>query len=213
MNYITKDENETNALGLEFAANLMSGDVVLLQGDLGAGKTTFVKGLAAGLGVREDVTSPTFTLMNLYELDKTPSPNSLTSSSPSLTSSSRKRGSSKKAESLDSRLRGNDMVEVGDDMVEVGDDMVEVGDDMVEAGNDSVKSGREIIKTLCHIDTYRLKSANELLAIGAEDYIGEPGVVTVIEWPEKVETLLKNFKTKKVSFEHNNESVRRISFN
>lgn len=51
-----------------FSKKLQSGDVLLLSGDLGAGKTTFVKGLAKGLGISRDVTSPTFVIMNLYPI-------------------------------------------------------------------------------------------------------------------------------------------------
>ncbi len=59
----------TRRLGALFAALLGPGDVVLLCGGLGAGKTTFVKGVVTGLGGRADeVTSPTFTLCHLYEL-------------------------------------------------------------------------------------------------------------------------------------------------
>lgn len=54
---------ETQAAGEAFAAVLRPGDVVLLTGRLGAGKTTFVQGVARGLGVKERVTSPTFTLV------------------------------------------------------------------------------------------------------------------------------------------------------
>lgn len=66
MNITTKDENATMELGNKLAEYLSSGDIVLLTGDLGAGKTTFTKGLAQGLGVVEAVTSPSFTLMNQY---------------------------------------------------------------------------------------------------------------------------------------------------
>jgi tRNA threonylcarbamoyladenosine biosynthesis protein TsaE len=54
---------ETIAAGLDFAHVLKSGDIVLLTGTLGAGKTTFTKGVASGLGVVERVTSPTFTMV------------------------------------------------------------------------------------------------------------------------------------------------------
>ena len=57
---------ETRALARRLSQCLVSGDVLLLQGDLGAGKTEFVKGLAEGLQVTELVTSPTFTLLNVY---------------------------------------------------------------------------------------------------------------------------------------------------
>lgn len=57
---------ETFALGHKHAASLRNGSVLALVGDLGAGKTHFVKGLAAGLGHAEEVTSPTFTLLHEY---------------------------------------------------------------------------------------------------------------------------------------------------
>jgi tRNA threonylcarbamoyladenosine biosynthesis protein TsaE len=63
----TSSEEETTAVGRELAATLSAGDVVLLYGDLGAGKTAFVRGLAEGLGVpRDEVSSPTFTLIQEY---------------------------------------------------------------------------------------------------------------------------------------------------
>src|SRR3954453_1410393 len=63
----THSEEETTAVGRELAPTLSAGDVLLLYGDLGAGKTAFVRGLAEGLGVsREEVGSPTFTLIQEY---------------------------------------------------------------------------------------------------------------------------------------------------
>ena len=64
---LTHSEEETAAVGRALAATLSAGGVVLLYGDLGAGKTAFVRGLAEGLGVPpEDVSSPTFTLVQEY---------------------------------------------------------------------------------------------------------------------------------------------------
>ena len=59
---------ETYALGARLGASLQGGEIILLNGPLGAGKTVFVKGLASGLEIDADeVTSPSFTLVNLYE--------------------------------------------------------------------------------------------------------------------------------------------------
>jgi tRNA threonylcarbamoyladenosine biosynthesis protein TsaE len=58
---------ETEALGAELAWTLAPGDVVLISGELGAGKTTFVRGAARALGVTQPVTSPTFTIGQRYE--------------------------------------------------------------------------------------------------------------------------------------------------
>ena len=57
---------QTHALGARLGTVLRTGDVIALQGDLGAGKTNFVQGLARGLGISEDVNSPTFILANEY---------------------------------------------------------------------------------------------------------------------------------------------------
>ena len=70
--YESASEEETFALAKKVADTLTGGETVLLDGDLGAGKTTFTKGLAAALGVKEEVTSPTFTIMNVYEDGRLP---------------------------------------------------------------------------------------------------------------------------------------------
>ena len=69
----THSETETANAGRELAATLAAGSIVLLFGDLGAGKTAFVRGLAEGLGVRpQDVSSPTFTLVQEYRNGRIP---------------------------------------------------------------------------------------------------------------------------------------------
>jgi tRNA threonylcarbamoyladenosine biosynthesis protein TsaE len=62
----TSDPTETEALGAELAAGLREGDVVLVQGELGSGKTTLVRGAARALGVADAVTSPTFSIGHRY---------------------------------------------------------------------------------------------------------------------------------------------------
>ena len=69
---ITKNTAETRALGEKIAARLQPGDVLLLEGDLGAGKSELTRGIARGLGVTETVTSPSFTILNVYESGRCP---------------------------------------------------------------------------------------------------------------------------------------------
>lgn len=64
--YFTKSEQETEQLGMRFAETLPGGAVVAMYGDLGAGKTAFVRGMARGLGLDCRVSSPTFTIVNEY---------------------------------------------------------------------------------------------------------------------------------------------------
>lgn len=69
--YITFSEEETFNLGVQLAHLMGPGTAVSLEGDLGAGKTALVKGIASGLGIADTVTSPTFTIVNTYEGDIT----------------------------------------------------------------------------------------------------------------------------------------------
>lgn len=68
MEYVwqTHSPEETIALAEKIGARLRAGDVIAYRGDLGAGKTTFTRGLAAGMGIKELVTSPTFALVHEY---------------------------------------------------------------------------------------------------------------------------------------------------
>lgn len=67
-----KSKEETEALGMELAQELGPGSVVALFGDLGAGKTTFTKAIAKGLGISDLITSPTFTIIHEYESGRLP---------------------------------------------------------------------------------------------------------------------------------------------
>lgn len=70
MTYTTNGPEETKTIATTVAATLKGGELIFLIGDLGAGKTTFVQGLAAALGANTRVTSPTFSIMNEYPCSK-----------------------------------------------------------------------------------------------------------------------------------------------
>ena len=67
MKYISNSAEDTIEIAKSFAKNLKKGSIVLLSGEMGAGKTVFVKGMAAGLGISALVTSPTYAYMNDYD--------------------------------------------------------------------------------------------------------------------------------------------------
>ncbi|MBI4450101.1 tRNA (adenosine(37)-N6)-threonylcarbamoyltransferase complex ATPase subunit type 1 TsaE [Candidatus Uhrbacteria bacterium] len=64
--FVSHSERDTERIAANFAKTLRGGEVILLNGDLGAGKTVFVRGLARGLGIRGRITSPTFVLMRMH---------------------------------------------------------------------------------------------------------------------------------------------------
>ncbi len=69
---VTGSAAETRALGERLASGLQPGDTVILEGELGAGKSELARGIARGLGVTETVTSPSFTILNVYESGRCP---------------------------------------------------------------------------------------------------------------------------------------------
>ena len=136
--------------GKKLATTLKGSEILCLQGDLGAGKTCLSKGIALGLGIKKEILSPTFTLMNIYQI------------------------------------------------------------------NDK----QSVVRQLVHIDTYRLKTEQELIEIGAEDYLGTPDTVCIVEWPEKIAGILKNIRQRQtglrpekiisIEIKHLNEGEREI---
>ena len=72
MEYITNSPEQTEAVGFALGQRLLPGTVIAYEGDLGAGKTAFTRGLARGLGSSEIVTSPTYTIVNEYLSGKYP---------------------------------------------------------------------------------------------------------------------------------------------
>lgn len=67
-----KNEEETRSLGLSLGRSAKAGDIIALEGDLGAGKTTLTKAIAQGLGIPDTITSPTFTIVREYRSGRIP---------------------------------------------------------------------------------------------------------------------------------------------
>jgi tRNA threonylcarbamoyladenosine biosynthesis protein TsaE len=116
---------DTERLARRLARTLRGGEVIALTGPLGSGKTTFVQFLANALGVKQNVRSPSFIVLQIFKLQ--------------------------------------------------------------------AKSYKLKATMLCHVDAYRLKDAHELEALGLHDYLGQPHVITVIEWAEKVAHALPRY--------------------
>ncbi len=155
MKIITHSEKETIELGKKLARELHGGEVIALYGDLGSGKTTLVKGIAQGLGIKKIITSPTFILMNVYKITnyELPFGHELLSTPPSALRAQALNGSS--------RPRG--------------------------------KAERRITNFV-HIDCYRIHSAHDIENIGAQEYFGRKDSVVVVEWPEKIKSILPKRK-------------------
>ena len=131
---ITGSPAETEKAGADFVSSLSAPAVVALFGDLGAGKTCFVKGAAKKLGLAQEVNSPTYAIVNTY----------------------------------DGHIR------------------------------------------ITHMDAYRLKSEDELMGIGFDDYLAAGGWL-FIEWPERIQGLLPD-NTVKVNFRITGEYERCIEY-
>ena len=67
MEKISSSPENTELIGISFSKQINSGDIIAINGDLGAGKTTFIKGVLQGLGYKGNVSSPTYTLVNEYD--------------------------------------------------------------------------------------------------------------------------------------------------
>lgn len=135
--YLTNSSLETENLGQKFGKSLRERDIVLLYGDLGAGKTTFVQGLAKGFNITDRILSPTFVLHRAH------------------------------------RVPDSD------------------------------------IKTLNHIDLYRIEKSNDIVSLGLDEIINEKESVTIIEWADKLSDF-KPTKGYKIWFENIGEEKRKI---
>ena len=128
---------ETKKIASEVVKNITEENVISLDGELGSGKTHFTKGVAEFLGVKREITSPTFVLMKVY------------------------------------------------------------------------KTKNKSFEKLVHIDAYRLSSANDLEALGVEEYFKDPKTLVVIEWADKIKKLLPK-KRVAIFLETINEKQKKI---
>ena len=133
--FLSSSEAETEALGAALARELEPGAVVLLYGDLGAGKTVFSRGFARGLGVTEPVSSPTYTIVQEYNL---------------------------------------------------------------------ATGGR-----LYHMDLYRISDEHAALGFGVDEFLSEPGAISLVEWPERIRGLLPDTAIR-VELRHRSRNEREI---
>ena len=134
----SRSEEETEKIASEIAAALSPGDTVLLRGNLGAGKTVFSRGFARGLGCEDTLSSPTYTIVQEYQLP----------------------------------------------------------------------SGAR----LYHMDLYRIADAASALGFGVDEFIDDPKAYKLIEWPERIESLLpEKCLTVEITHEGDEERSLRIT--
>lgn len=133
---IVKNIEETMTFAVKLSSNLKNGDILAVSGNLGVGKTSLAQALAKSFGVKEKVSSPTFNIIKVYQINN------------------------------------------------------------------------NRINKFIHIDAYRLKSSEELLSIGIDDYFKENDSIIFIEWPEKIKDILpERTKTIKMEYLNNNQRI------
>jgi tRNA threonylcarbamoyladenosine biosynthesis protein TsaE len=139
--FVSGSDIETRSIAADLVSRVGSGDVVLLRGDLGSGKSVFASGIISSLGIDGPFPSPTFVIMHRYDL---PVPS----------------------------VRG--------------------------------------IRRVYHIDAYRIDDPEELRKIGFEEWISDPEGLVIIEWPERVGTLVPGYGID-ILMEWASDSDRRIT--
>jgi len=133
----THSAQETQKIGEGIGKKIKNGGIICLYGELGAGKTTLAQGIARGLGIKQNVLSPTFILMRRYNLNN---------------------------------------------------------------------------RFFYHIDLYRLNDLEEIKGLGIEEIIGDPKNIVLIEWPEKIASLLPRRRWE-IKMETVSENGRKIEVN
>ena len=145
--FITHSARETEDLGSKLAHNFETGDIILLHGELGAGKTTFVQGVAKAFNIKSRVISPTFILLRKHKVN------------------------------LKSQMS-------------------------------NLKTTSQNLRTLYHIDLYRLEDSEEIKNLGLEETFEDPYGMFLIEWGEKHEALKASWE---INFEILGKDKRKIT--
>ena len=155
--YISNSPLQTKNLAKKLAKNFNGGEVLGLVGELGSGKTQFVKGLAEYFQVKQTITSPTFVLFKPYKIKN-------------------------------------------------------FEEKVYSKKQDKGRSHKKI-KYLVHVDCYRLRNPQELLAVGLGEYLNNPNCLTVVEWAEKIKDILPVKKTVWIKFKFPSKTSRPLAEN
>ena len=151
---------QTQQLGMRLGELLRGGELLLLEGQLGMGKTTFTQGLARGMGIIDSINSPTFTLLKEYP----------GRASQQITSDSLASPVSPSSQSLHTHSFAQTTSRQG-------------------AKRTRGRRDKANGPALYHFDLYRLEDPEEMFALGFEDYFSDPSAVCVVEWADRAEGL------------------------
>jgi tRNA threonylcarbamoyladenosine biosynthesis protein TsaE len=179
--FISRSPEETVELGRELGRSLIPPVLVLLSGDLGAGKTTLTKGIIGALGAAEenDVTSPTFTLVHVFQKRHAP------------------------------RVNTGANIELNHDVNNDLNNDPSAGEVSVTSPASSAPGPENHPVKVYHVDLYRVEGSNDLATLALEDALSEPAVV-IIEWSERF-SLRSEWPRINVTLEHCEGDSRRFT--
>lgn len=174
---ITKSAIQTKQIASRLAKKIahMSSDyarVVALTGNLGAGKTIFVQGFAAALGIKEKIQSPTFVLMKIYALTQQKNAKIIAKRCHSRPPLSRRINSSENPDFLLKQKR------------------VWIPQSLGMTAGDRIEFRKGLIKHLIHIDAYRIETPAEIEHLGFRNFLKDKDAIILIEWADRIKKLL-----------------------
>lgn len=179
---ISRSKEETQKLAEEILNNLKGQNVILLQGKLGAGKTTFAQGLLKSAGAKGPFTSPTFVIMKRYRIDKL----QITNSKLQINSKLKLKTENQKNPLSPPSIKG------------------ETAGFVAKNAN----CGLPTANCIYHLDCYRV-GAKDVLELGWEEIIKDKNNLVLVEWPERIKSILPK-KYIKLEFKSRGENEREI---